>query len=93
MPSEDVKNRIEDQIIPEITWAARNQISPNFGGGVKPAKKLLPKWAKDWEWSVSKQEWQPTKNKEEHLGNNSLTGGINKEKKNGLQKKTLLQKK
>lgn len=59
VPSKDVKERIEDQIIPETMWSIRNQLSPNFGGADRPPRYLLPKGADQWEWSVWSQEWQP----------------------------------
>lgn len=65
VPSADVKEKIEDQIIPETMWAIRNQIAPNYrafvGGQDKPSKKLLPKGYSDWEWSYTSQEFQPVK--------------------------------
>lgn len=61
VPSQDVKERIEDQLIPELSWAIRNQLLPNFGKGEKPSRELLPSWADNWRWSFKKQEWQPYK--------------------------------
>lgn len=58
VPSKDIKERIEDQMIPEISWAIRNQLMPNFGYGDKPSRGLLPK-GYDWQWSVRGQEWRP----------------------------------
>ena len=64
VPSKDVKERIEDQFIPEVIWAGQNYVSPAFGGTKnKPPKKLLPKGFKDWEWSVTGFKWVPTKGK------------------------------
>jgi hypothetical protein len=64
VPSKDVKERIEDQFIPEMAWAAQNYIGPLVGQkGTKPPKKYLPKGAKDWQWSIRKGEWQPVKTK------------------------------
>lgn len=59
VPSSDVKNRIEDQIIPEGMWAIRNQLMPNVTKDGAPPKSMLPEGAKRWEWDYSKQEWQP----------------------------------
>lgn len=62
VPSKDVKERIEDQLIPETMWAIRNQVLPNVSGAVdKPPKHLLPKGYDDWEWSYLRQEYQPVK--------------------------------
>jgi len=59
VPSADVKQRIEDQMIPETMWAVRNNLMPNFGGGEPPPKHLLPKGATSWRWSVKGQEYRP----------------------------------
>lgn len=59
VPSSDVKNRIEDQIIPELMWSFRNNLLPSIGQGVKPPSSWLPDGAVDWKWSLFKQEWQP----------------------------------
>lgn len=67
IPSSDVKERIEDQFIPETMWAIRNQISPNWGGGTKPPMSMLPKGASDWTWSHTSQEYQPVFNQPETL--------------------------
>lgn len=63
IPSSDAKDRIEDQFIPEMAWAARNLVAPNFGMGKKPPKSLLKSFKgkyNDWEWSYTSQEWRPT---------------------------------
>lgn len=62
VPSKDVKEKIEDQLIPELMWAIRNYVAPFFGQG-KPSKTLLPKGNKDWRWNALKFEWQPAKRK------------------------------
>lgn len=59
VPSQDVKERIEDQLIPELMWAARNQLAPNLGTSRPPPKNMLPKGADSWQWSFKAQEWQP----------------------------------
>lgn len=55
VPSQDVKNRIEDQIIPELMWAWRNQILPGVSPWHSPTppdpvRYPLPKGAAKWEW-------------------------------------------
>ena len=45
--------------IPELMWAIQNNLLPNFGLGTKPPRNMLPPDAVDWEWSYTKQEWQP----------------------------------
>ena len=45
VPSKDVKEKIEDQIIPELSWAIRNQLMPNITSNpkkLKPSKRLFP---------------------------------------------------
>lgn len=59
VPSADVKQKIEDQLIPEVMWAVRNHLLPNLGIGERPSKDLLPKGAKEWIWNPLKQEYQP----------------------------------
>jgi len=59
IPSQDIKNRIEDQAIPEAVWAARHLVGPNFGKGTKPPSSALPKGAIGWRWSMSRQAWYP----------------------------------
>lgn len=65
VPSSDIKERIEDQFIPETMWAVRNQIMPNVSKNSPPPKEMLPKGADKWEWSYLKQEWQPKSWKED----------------------------
>ena len=48
VPSKDVKERIEDQMAPELVWAGQAYGGPMLGNNKsKPPKKLLPKGAKD----------------------------------------------
>jgi len=62
VPSQDIKNRIEDQLIPESLWATQNLVAPNFNKGPKPPKEGLPKGS-HWRWSVSRQAFYPSKGK------------------------------
>lgn len=55
VPGKDVKERMEDQFIPEMMWAIRNYGFPS----TEPPKKYLPKGAMGWKWNFTKQEWQP----------------------------------
>lgn len=68
VPSQDVKNRIEDQLIPETVWAAQNLVAPNFDKGPKPPKEALPKGAKSWRWSVSRQAYYPSSKHHRNFG-------------------------
>lgn len=61
VPSQDIKNRIEDQLVPETVWAAQNLVAPNIGKGPRPPQDALPPGAKMWRWSVSRQAWYPDK--------------------------------
>ena len=63
IPSKDVKERIEEMIVPQTAWALRNMVLPNFGKG-KPSKKHLKSFGKGythWRWNHLVQEWQPAK--------------------------------
>jgi len=68
VPSQDVKNRIEDQLIPETVWATQNLVAPNFEKGPKPPKEALPKGAKSWRWSVSRQAYYPSSKSHRNFG-------------------------
>lgn len=61
IPSQDIKNRIEDQIIPESVWAVNNQLKPNFGVGSQPPRSALPKGYSGWQWSHADQAFYPVK--------------------------------
>lgn len=63
VPSSDVKNRIEDQLLPELKWGVDNYFRPMFSNQNKPPRKALPKGFKDWEYQVGSQEWRPVKHK------------------------------
>lgn len=59
VPSKDVKERIEDQFIPEMMWAVRNNIIPSIGGNSgKPPRSMLRDKRNTWDYNVKKQEWQ-----------------------------------
>lgn len=71
VPSKDVKERIEDQAVPETMWAIRNQLMPNIREFQnlphnKPPNNLLPKGAIDWSWSFLNQEYQPVYKKQKY---------------------------
>lgn len=57
VPSADVKQRIEDMILPEISWALRNQIAPMMS-----EKNLNPPfkapYGKRWQYDWFRQEYQ-----------------------------------
>ena len=58
VPSRDAKERIEDQIVPEMQWTVRNVLGPIFSGEGKPSKSYLPKGKKDWEFNFFKGRWE-----------------------------------
>lgn len=64
VPSKDVKEKIEDQMVPELMWAARNIIAPNIGNMPAPSTKdfPLPPGYK-WKWDHLTQEFRPSKGK------------------------------
>lgn len=67
VPSKDVKERIEDQMIPELMWAARNYVLPNLHAGTPPPKHMLPDGALSWRWNYATQEYRPFYGESQHL--------------------------
>ncbi len=65
IPGKDIKERIEDQIVPETMWAIRNQIIPNIRPhkmkAPNPTYYPLPRGYDAWKWSRLHQEWRPWK--------------------------------
>jgi len=59
VPSQDIKNRIEDQVVPETAWAVQHLAAPNFGKGATPPKSLL-KPGERWHFSISRQAFYKT---------------------------------
>lgn len=62
VPSKDVKEKIEDQMIPEIMWAHRNSWTPNFNPSryaPDPKQFPPPRGAVGWKWSYTAQEFVP----------------------------------
>jgi len=61
VPSSDVKQRTEDNLIEELHWAARNKMQPFLQGVTPPdpSRYPLPKGATHWEWHPFKQEFRP----------------------------------
>lgn len=56
VPSYDVKQRIEDQIIPELAWAMRNMVAPNlYHGWFNPPFKAPA--GKQWTYSWADQAY------------------------------------
>lgn len=57
VPSKDVKERIEDQIIPELLWSLRNNVLPSFGMNTSPPPFKAPP-GKAWHFDVPTQEYR-----------------------------------
>lgn len=56
VPSENVKERIEDNFIQELLWAVRNNLLPSFGSNQNPPYKAPP--GKAWFFHPIRQEYQ-----------------------------------
>jgi len=74
IPSADVKQRIEDQIIPETLWSIRNNLLPSIGIGAKPPRDVWPKGAVDMNYSIGLQEWKPVYKKPAYNTKNPRMG-------------------
>lgn len=61
VPGKDVKERIEDQIVPETMWAVRNQMAPALSGLTPPDPKYfpVPGGYTRWVWNPYKQQFVP----------------------------------
>lgn len=57
VPSNDVKQRIEDNFVQERLWDMRNNILPSFGFNQSPPP-FAPPPGKRWYFDVAKQEYQ-----------------------------------
>lgn len=71
VPGSDVKQRIEDTMIPEFLWSLRNYLVPR--SGFKPpnsilTRDLIERGFNDLTWNVWKQEWQPVRRREVYRG-------------------------
>lgn len=62
VPSKDVKERIEDNLIQEVMWAIRNNIVPSLPGMGKYNQPNVPaKPGYEWVYNPLKQEYQEMK--------------------------------
>jgi len=71
VPSKDVKERIEDQMIPELMWSFRNNFMPNISPErwAPDPKQFPPGEGNKWVWSVPRQEFiSVPKNYESNFG-------------------------
>lgn len=69
VPSKDIKERIEDQFIPEIMWSIRNQLMPTISRiksdamAPDPRYYPLPKGYDKWHFHPFSQEYRPANSK------------------------------
>lgn len=61
IPGKDVKERIEDTLVPEAMWALRNNWMPNFAPKKYEPKARLPKGYDYWKWDYVLQQYVPGK--------------------------------
>lgn len=60
VPSKDMKERIEDDIIAQASWFVRNRILPTFGFNEAPPAAPLPD-GYQWRFHPFKQEYRPAR--------------------------------
>lgn len=60
IPSKDVKERIEDNLIQEVMWSIRNNLMPNFGFYDPPP--MSPGEGRKWIYNPVRQEYQSWSN-------------------------------
>lgn len=59
---EGLSESMEDDVVGKAMWRWRNNVVPNIDAtAVSPPRSMLPSWANSWQWSVTSQEWQPSK--------------------------------
>ena len=58
VPSRDWADRGQDMIIPELSWAVRNQILPSLNPSFSNPPALSLKPNERWVYSPLRQEWQ-----------------------------------
>lgn len=62
IPSKEVKERIEDNMVNEVAWNVRNQIPAIWDSpGSAPPKSWLPSGYNSWRFSFWTQTWYPSK--------------------------------
>lgn len=71
VPGENVKQRIEDTLVPEMMWSLRNHLLPSMPQGLRnpslpkeyfetpPPETWLPPGAVEWRFNAWRQEYQP----------------------------------
>ena len=65
IPSLDVKQRIEDQFVPETMWSIRNQLLPAVQGimrgsptSARPPIEFMRYGDNSWRWNNQHQQWE-----------------------------------
>lgn len=58
VPSKDVKERIEDQPLPELLWFLRNGLLPNLESTAFYPSRIDPGPGRKWKWSFRRQEFR-----------------------------------
>lgn len=58
VPSKDVKERIEDNLVSELMWEARNRITQTIGFGLTPPAHVKLKPGHEWRYNPIRQEYQ-----------------------------------
>lgn len=58
VPSKDVKERIEDNLVSELMWEARNRLTQSLGFGLNPPKHVPLKQGHEWYFNPLRQEYQ-----------------------------------
>lgn len=67
VPSNDVKQRIEDMMIPETMWSIRNNLIPSFDSSAMRPPFKAPA-GKEWRYNVMLQEYQLVRKGQTVLG-------------------------
>lgn len=77
VPSKDAKDRNEDMLIPELLWAWRNNILPNFKETYRKPPPFDPGPGREWRWSYSGQEYRSVVSPKRNSGPSGYKGNSN----------------
>jgi len=55
--SKDAKDRLEDDLVGELAWSARNRLLPSVGANFQPPADVKLKPNEFWKWNPAKQEY------------------------------------
>lgn len=79
VPSDAMKQKMEDNFLPETLWSIRNNFLPNIGSGPPPPpRSYLPEGFNSWKWSIKLQGWIPIKVTREELEKKAIGGSDKK---------------